>query len=130
MSASLYIQFFIVGLLGAFIHALMKVNSIKDKAQKANVAFKASDYFKEDWVSHCISMSTITLVLFFVTDILHLKPEALYYLKFSFAFVGYAGNDLASRVFGVVNKRVNDIIDKKTTDSDVLNKVTEPTPHK
>jgi len=130
LSISLYIQCFILGLLGALLHGLLKVKSIQDKARKANVAFSAMDYLKEDIISHLTSLTTIIVCIFLVEDVLHVKPEFLYYLKFAFLFTGYAGNDIASRVLGAVNKRVNDVIDKKTTIADNHTGNNEPTPHK
>lgn len=124
------IQYFIVGLLGAVIHSLFKIKSIQDKARLANVAFKWTDYWKEDVLSHLISLATIVLCMFFVYDILAIKPEFEPYIRIGFAFVGYTGNDIASRIFGAANKRVNQIIDQKTTIADKATGETQPTPHK
>lgn len=107
-----YLTCFIVGLLGAVIHALMKIKSIEEKAKIANVQFKAKDYLVDE------------------INRVHKEIMCVLYVKFAFAFIGYTGNDIASRVFGAVNKRVNTIIDKKTSESDEANNVTEPTPHK
>lgn len=131
MTYALYIQCFTLGLLGALLHALVKIKSIQTKARKANVAFSAMDYVKEDFVSHLTSFTTIVASMFFIADVLHIKPELLYYLKFTFMFIGYTGNDIASRLLGAVNKRVNDAIDKKTTAADEATGTTHtPTPHK
>jgi len=125
-----YLTCFAVGLLGAVIHALMKIKSIEDKAKLANVQFKANDYLLEDWKSHLISLCTLLICLFFIGDAIRFHADIIYYMKFAFAFIGYTGNDIASRVFGAVNKRVNTVIDKKTTEADQANNETEPTPHK
>lgn len=126
----IYVQCFVLGVLGAFLHALIKIKSIQTKARKANIAFSAGDYLREDWVSHLTSLTTIVVCLFLIADVLHVKPEILYYLKFAFLFTGYAGNDIASRILGAVNKRVNDVIDKKTSVADEISGTTIPTPHK
>jgi len=127
---ALYVQYFVVGLLGAILHALFKIKSIQEKAKLANVKFSAMDYWNEDWVSHITSITTILLCLFFVADVLHVKPEFTSYMRVGFAFIGYVGNDIASRFFGAVNKRVNKVIDEKTTQADLLNENDSPTPHK
>ena len=126
----MYFEIFVIGLLGAILHSLFKIKSIQDKARLANVAFKPIDYWKEDWVSHLTSLCTILMCMFFVTDVITVKPDALPYIRVSFGFIGYVGNDIASRFFGAVNKRVNTVIDQKTTVSDNVNGQTQPTPHK
>jgi hypothetical protein len=125
-----YFEFFAIAMLGAFLHALFKIKSIQDKAKLAQVAFKPMDYFKEDYVSHLISITTICLALFLVKEVVKFKPEAENYLRVSFSFIGYVSNDIASRFFGAVNTRVNKIIDQKTTEADNTAGRTEPTPHK
>lgn len=126
----MYFEIFVIGLLGAILHSLFKIKSIQDKARLANVAFKPIDYWKEDWVSHLTSLCTILMCMFFVTDVITVKPDALPYIRVSFGFIGYVGNDIASRFFGAVNKRVNTVIDQKTTVADNVNEETNPTPHK
>ena len=130
MEIKMYFEIFVIGLLGAILHSLFKIKSIQDKARLANVAFKPIDYWKEDWVSHLTSLCTILMCMFFVTDVITVKPDALPYIRVSFGFIGYVGNDIASRFFGAVNKRVNTVIDQKTTVADNVNNDTEPTPHK
>jgi len=125
-----YFEFFAIAMLGAFLHVLFKIKSIQDKAKLAGVAFKPIDYFKEDYVSHLISITTIFLCLFLVKEVVNYKPDAQNYLRVSFAFAGYVSNDIASRIFGAVNKRVNMVIDQKTTEADSAAGRTEPTPHK
>jgi len=130
MDIKMYFEIFVIGLLGAILHSLFKIKSIQDKARLANVAFKPIDYWKEDWVSHLTSLCTILMCMFFVTDVITVKPDALPYIRVSFGFIGYVGNDIASRFFGAVNKRVNTVIDQKTTVADNVNEETNPTPHK
>ena len=130
MTPLMYLEIFVIGLLGAILHSLFKIKSIQDKARLANVAFKPIDYWKEDWVSHLTSLCTILMCMFFVTDVIAVKPDAVPYVRASFGFIGYVGNDIASRVFGAVNTRVNKVIDEKTTKADTADNNTQPTPHK
>lgn len=118
MTFQLYLTCFLVALVGMLLHAVLKLKSLQDKARLANVQFKASQYFIQDWLSHTASILTIIMFLIFVDNILHWKPQVLGYLKVGFAFVGYTGSDIASRIFGVVNKKINTAIDYKTTVAD------------
>ena len=135
---SFYFQCVAVGVLGILVHSFAKINALRKKSLQNNVAFKAVDYLIEDWVSHTLSFITLLLSVFFIEDFIkyHSKGvdatgfDMLFWIKFSFAFIGYAGNDIASRLFGAVNARINNVIDRKTTIADQVEGVTEPTPHK
>lgn len=113
-----YGTLFLIGFLGMVLQALLKIKSIQDKARKANVQFKPKEYIIEDWVSHSASFVTLIMVLLFVDEIINFSVTAGEYLKFGFAFVGYTGSDIMSRIFSVVNKRINTAIDYKSTIAD------------
>lgn len=131
MTTALYFQCFAVAFFGMVLQALLKIRSIQDKARKANVTFSAKEYLVDDWVSHCASLTTVVLVMFFVDELAHFSEYVMDYVKFGFAFVGYTGSDVMSRIFSVVNKRINNAIDYKTTQADEANGTTEkPTPVK
>lgn len=135
MTAQLYITCFVVALLGMGLQTALKMKSLQEKARVANIEFKISYYFKQDWLSISASIITIVMFMFFITDILNWKPQTIDYLKIGFAFVGYTGSDIASRLFGVVNKRINNVIDLKTNVSDAVNpnaapSITEKIPNK
>lgn len=129
MTLEMYIICFAVALVGMALHTALKLKSLQDKARLANVQFKVWQYFKNDWLSITASVLTVVLFLFFVDNILHWKPQVEGYLKIGFAFVGYTGSDIASRLFSVVNKKINAAIDYKTTVADVAEGTVEaPTP--
>jgi hypothetical protein len=131
MTLSIYIQCFAVGLLGMVLQALLKIKSIQDKARKANVEFSTKEYILDDWVSHTASLVTLCMCLFFVDEFTNFYTKASDYLKIGFAFVGYTGSDIMSRIFSVVNKRINNAIDYKTTIADEATGTTDkPTPAK
>lgn len=131
MTALDYLIIFFIAFLGMILQMLLKIKSIQDKAKKANVVFKIKEYFLDDWVSHCISLVTIIMFMFFITEFVAFNTIVSKYLKIGFAFVGYSSADIASRIFSVVNKRVNNAIDYKTTQADVANGTTDqPTPTK
>lgn len=118
MNMQLYIECFVVAVLGMALQTILKIKSLQEKAKAANVKFSVGDYFKNDWGSVAASLITIIMFLFFIDNILKLKPSIIDYIKLLFAFVGYTGSDIASKVFGVINKKINNAIDAKTTISD------------
>lgn len=113
-----YIVCFSVGVIGMALQTVLKIKSLQDKARVANMPFKASSYFKEDWLSVVASLLTIILFLFFIDNITKWKPETVKFLKIGFAFIGYTGSDVASRLFSVVSKKINSVIDIKTDIAD------------
>jgi hypothetical protein len=118
MTFQLYLVCFAVALVGMALHTALKMKGLQDKARLANVEFKPSSYFKQDWLSLTASFLTIILFLLFIDNILKWKPAVIDFVKIGMAFVGYTGSDLASRIFGVVNKKINLAIDHKTTMAD------------
>jgi len=71
------------------------------------------------------------MVMFFIDELALFSAYVMQYVKFGFAFVGYTGSDIMSRIFSVVNKRINKAIDYKTTIADESTGTTaKPTPAK
>lgn len=131
MDITFYGQCFAVAFLGMILQALLKIKAIQNKARKANVQFSAKEYLIDDWVSHLASFVTVCMCLFFIDEFTNFYSRAADYMKIGFAFVGYTGSDIMSRLFSVVNKRINDAIDYKTTIADTASGTTEkPTPAK
>jgi len=129
MTLSLYIQCFAVALIGWALQTTLKMRALQLKARAANVIFKPVDYFKEDWLSITAAFLTIVLFLFFVSEFLNWQTWIISYVRIGFAFVGYTGSDIASRLFSVVNTRINAAIDYKTTISDTqTGTLDKPTP--
>src|ERR1044072_8533346 len=113
MTLSLYLTCFGVALVGMFLQTALKMKSLQDKARAANIESKVRQYFANDWLSITASVLTIVMFLMFLDNILKWKPVIVDYVKIGFAFVGYTGSDIASRLFGVVNKKINNVIDEK-----------------
>jgi hypothetical protein len=129
MTLTMYLTLFAVAIVGMALHTALKLKGLQDKARLANVEFKVVQYFKNDWLSITASVLTVVLCLFLTENILAWKPQAASYLKIGYAFVGYTGSDIASRLFGVVNRKINTAIDYKTTVADAAQGNTEaPTP--
>jgi hypothetical protein len=114
MNLQLYLACFGVALVGMLLQIVLKLKSLQDKATAANVEFNARIYFRKDWLSTIASLLTIILFLLFIDNILKWKPAVVDFLKIFFGFVGYTGSDIASRLFSVVNKQINNVIDLKT----------------
>lgn len=100
------------------LQTALKMKSLQDKARAANVEFKIRQYFSNDWLSIVASILTIIMFLLFLDNIMKWKPVIVDYVKIGFAFIGYTGSDIASRLFSVVNKKINDVIDTKTNIAD------------
>lgn len=114
MNLQLYLACFGVALVGMALQIVLKLKSLQDKATAANVEFNVGIYFRKDWLSTIASLLTIILFLLFIDNILKWKPAIVDFLKIFFGFVGYTGSDIASRLFSVVNKQINNVIDFKT----------------
>ena len=129
MSLKLYLTCFVIALVGQLLFNVLKIKGIQDKAAASKIQFSIGDYFKKDWLSILASMITVVLLLMCLDSLLKWKPEVVDYIKPIFAFVGYTGSDIASRIFGVMNKRINEAISYK---SDIANAATgtqdTPTP--
>jgi hypothetical protein len=124
-----YVVCFVIAFIGMALQTAMAMQNLQTKARLANIEFKPSNYFREDWLTIVISVLTIFMFMFLINDILTIKPEVKGYLKFAFAFIGYFSNDIASRLFSAANKRVNAAIDYKTTIADKATGTTDtPTP--
>lgn len=123
MTFTLYLTCFGVALVGMALQTVLKMKSLQDKARVANVEFKIRQYFINDWLSISASVLTIIMFLLFLDNILKWKPAIVDYIKIGFAFVGYTGSDIASRLFGVVNKKINNVIDEKSNIADNVNEI-------
>jgi archaellum biogenesis protein FlaJ (TadC family) len=118
MTLILYLTCFFVALIGMALQVALKIKALNDKALAANICFKTTDFFKQDYWSLIASILTIVLFLFFLTDILKWQPAVINYVKIGFAFIGYTGSDIASRLFSVVNGKINDVINAKSNTAD------------
>jgi hypothetical protein len=125
----LYLIYFGIGLLGMAFQIVLKMQSLKTLATKANVCFKPSQFFSDNWLSITLSLLTIILVLTFVSEVEVHYPAVKGWMRFTFAFIGYGGASILSRIFAVADSRLNQAIDYKTTISDTATGTTgSPTP--
>lgn len=105
------------------------MRSLQVKAKLNNVIFHPIEVVTQDWLIDIGSLISIIICLFFIDSVLKIRPDAVNYLKIFFAFIGYTGSDVLSRLFSVVNNRLNAAIGYKTKQTDEANGTTDkPTP--
>jgi|GEM_PF-1752965 len=129
MNAKMYAICFIIALLGMLFAMALKARSLQQKATISTAKFSIGQFIADDWLSTVASFIFIIICLFLIDVFLKWKPIVTDYVKPIFVFVGYFGGDLGSRLFSVTNKRLNQIIDYKTTAYDEA-KGTAETPMK
>lgn len=118
----LYLQCFFISLIGLGLSIIAVIYNLTKKAALANVIFDWKLYWKTDlWMQMVGTLLTVGLFLMLLNPFLKQYPQlakdTLFILCF-FATVGYIGSDIASRLFSVVNSRINSAIDFKTTIAD------------
>lgn len=129
MTLSLYLQCLLAATLGGLFQTMMKLKSIRDKSRLANVQFSAKQFFSDDWFVMIGNQIFIFICLLIVGE--WAKPDTIFMekIKSLFVFIGWAGSDLALRLFSYADKRVNAAIDDKTTQIDRINNTANaPTP--
>lgn len=121
MNTKMYAICFTIALLGMLFSILLKAATLQKKAKSANAKFSIGAFIADDWVSTLASFIFIIICLFLIDTFFKWKPIVVDYVKPIFVFIGYFGGDLGSRLFSVTNKRINEIIDYKTTQIDQVN---------
>jgi mannose/fructose/N-acetylgalactosamine-specific phosphotransferase system component IIC len=110
-----------IGLLGVLIHTLIKANSLKTRAEKANIKFLIRNYFDKDWISILISVCIVFFWLLIYQEVMN-----KYLLKYTdligtiFGLIGFLGTYILSKILSVSEKRINNIIDEKTNELDEI----------
>lgn len=130
---NIYLNCFLISLLGLSLSVLLVIKSLTTKAKLANVIFDWKLFWKTDAI-----FSVLGTLLTVGIALMLLGPFLKSYPKFSdntlvimvvFSALGYLGSDVASRFFSVVNSRINGAIDFKTTLADTATGTLDaPTP--
>jgi hypothetical protein len=108
-----YLLWLAIALVGMAIQIALKMKSLQEKAVAANAEFTPTIYFKKDWLSVVLSLLNILLFLLLAgAAVEKWHPEPII-IQVAFAFIGYTGADISSRLFGVVGKRINSVMDIK-----------------
>lgn len=129
MSLSAYLFCGAVAFIGALLHFFLKMGEKQKTARLANVEFFYKQYFQDEMISIIVSGLTILLALMLAGEAFGYKPEVMNLKNGIFAFIGYFGDSIASKVFGLAGKRLDAAIDYKTTELDKANNTLgSPTP--
>lgn len=122
---NIYLNCFFISLIGLGLSLLSVIYSLTKKARVANVIFDWKLFFKADLIIQFIgTLLTVFLFLMLLGPFLKQFPKYAgntFGILVFFATVGYVGSDIASRLFSVVNSRINGAIDYKTNQADEAN---------
>lgn len=118
MNISIYIDSAVLGFLGLAFSLLLQLKSQRDKAKVANLQFSIGGFFSDEWINIAIAVVVLIIALYLIAPILGWKPGYLWLIRPAFLPVGYMGQDILLKLFGVVNKKLNAAIDAKTTEAD------------
>lgn len=129
----LYLNCFFISLIGLGLSVLAVIFNLKKKAKLANIVFDWGLYWKSDlWMQIAGTLLTAGLFLMLLNPFLKQYPkfaDNTFVILIFFSAVGYFGSDIASRLFSVVNSRINSAIDYKTTIADTqTGNLNAPTP--
>jgi len=130
---NIYLSSFLIGLVGLSLSLLTVIKSLTRKAKLANVIFDWKLFLKSDLLLQLAgSLLTVFLGLLLLNPFFQQFPQytgKVFAVNLIFATIGYMGADIASRLFSVVNSRINSAIDYKTTISDqATGNLDNPTP--
>lgn len=120
-----YLTCFLMGIVGVALSTLTVLQSLTKKAKIANVIFNWKLFFSADIFIQLIgSLVTVGGALLLVGPFIKQFPQFAdkdFAIMVVFATIGYLGSDIASRLFSVVNNRINGAIDYKTNQADEAN---------
>ena len=130
---NIFLSSFLIGLVGLSLSLLTVIQSLTKKAKLANVIFDWKLFLKSDLILQFVgSILTVALGLLLLNPFFQQFPkyaEKVFAINVIFATIGYMGSDIASRLYSVVNSRINAAIDYKTTISDkATGNLDNPTP--
>lgn len=115
-----YVIMFVGGVLGIFLHTLVKVRGINKRLPNENYKSVFIAYWKSEWVSVAISIIAVFIAMFISSEYLDIKdedktPGNLYemlqykvakFLKTTFAVLGYCADAAVNAFFGVTEKKL------------------------
>lgn len=114
-----------MGLIGLALSTLTILSSLIKKSRAANLIFDWKLFWSVDiFIQIAGTLLTIAGFLICLHPALAKYPswaDNVLVILLVFATVGYLGSDVASRIFSVVNARINAAIDYKTNQADEAN---------
>lgn len=115
---NLIIQCLIAGLLGVAFQIVVKLIALKKRSKAANHDFNIIQYFKDDWLVYVSALLTVFIATYLLDELTRLHPEIVNYVKFFFVFVGYTGSSILHVLLGSTEKKILNVIDRKTNIAD------------
>jgi hypothetical protein len=106
----------LMGIGGTLLSMLAVMYNLSKKAKVANVEYHVSDYFKSDWFAPVISLTAVGMAILFLPYLPDSWSRPL--ILVLFATIGYTGNDLVSRFFSVINKKIDNQLGAKVDFAD------------
>jgi hypothetical protein len=130
---NLYVQCSLISLLGLALSVLTIIKSLTAKAKVSNVIFNWKTFLSQDIPIQAAGTAvTIGMCLILLGPFLKQYPQYAnntLFILIVFATIAYVGSDIASRFFSVVNSRINQAIDVKTSAADAASgNLNAPTP--
>lgn len=115
-----YIIMFIGGLLGIFLHSLVKIRGINKRLPDENYKSVFIAYWKVEWVSVAISIVAVLTAMFISSEYLDIKdndkaPGNIYeilqykiatFLKTTFVVLGFCAQAAVNAFLGVTEKKL------------------------
>lgn len=115
-TGNLYLDCFILGVLGVIAHCLIKANSLQKDADTAGVEFNIQIYVKKDKITIALSFVAVLLWLFLFEESINMYAKINDYVKISFAGVGFLGSYGLQQAFGKGKSYIRNIGKEKTND--------------
>lgn len=115
-----YVIMFIGGLLGIFLHSLVKIRGINKRLPGENYRSVFVAYWKTEWVSVIISVVAVLTAMFISSEYLDVKqedktPGNIYeilqykiatFLKTTFVVLGFCAQAAVNAFLGVTEKKL------------------------
>ena len=115
-----YLIMFIGGLLGIFLHSLVKIRGINKRLPNENYKSVFVAYWQSEWVSVIISVVTVLTAMFISSEYLDINehdktPGNIYeilqykvatFLKTTFVVLGFCAQAAVNAFLGVTEKKL------------------------
>jgi len=113
-----YLIYLLCGLLGVIAHCFCKAKDIIEYAEKANIKFSVSEYFKKDLFSVGMSILSVLIWLLIFGEVGAKYPKIIDFIRCTFILMGFLGSYIIQKFFSKGKSYISDIIDKKTNIAD------------
>lgn len=131
MTTAFYIKCVALSFLGLALAMLMQFKDKRDTAKVGNFVFSAKAFFGEEIITMAIGAIVIAIFILLIPNILGVKPEYGKWVQIGSVPIGYMGQDIIMKFFGVFKQQLNKAIDYKTDIADKENgTLGTPTPIK